>query len=202
MLTPNQRLSAQLDFIMEMDRLKHVLRRSPLADGSRRENSAEHSWHLALMAMVLAEYANEPIDTAKAVRMALVHDIVEIEAGDTYAYDTAGNGDKAQREQAAAETLFGLLPTDQAAEFRALWEEFEARRTPEARFANALDRLIPLLHNYLNHGDVWRANGVSAEQIRRRMQPVGEGATQLDAIVEAVLADSLAHDYIRAGAGE
>lgn len=201
MLTSNERLSAQLDFIMEMDRLKHVLRRSPLADGSRRENTAEHSWHLALMALVLAEYTNEPIDAAKAVRMALVHDIVEIEAGDTYAYDVAGNGDKAARERQAADTLFGLLPDDQAAEFRALWEEFEARQTPEARFVNALDRLIPLLHNYLNHGDVWRANGVTAEQIRRRMQPVGEGAADLGDIVEAVLADSLAHDYIRPGEG-
>jgi putative hydrolase of HD superfamily len=198
MLTTNQRLADQLAFIIEMDRLKHVLRRSPLADGSRRENSAEHSWHLAVMAMTLAEYANEPVDVAKVVRMTLVHDIVEIDAGDTFAYDTAGYEDKAEREQRAAEVIFGLLPPDQAAEFRALWEEFEERATPEARFANALDRLAPLMLNYYNGGQVYRGNGVTAEQIRGRMAPVAQGAAELDTVVAAMLSDMQARALIPA----
>lgn len=196
MLTANPRLADQLAFIIEMDRLKHVLRRSPLADGSRRENTAEHSWHLAIMAMTLAEHANEPIDVAKTVRMVLVHDIVEIDAGDTFAYDTSGYEDKAEREQRAADQLFGLLPADQATEYRALWEEFEARETPEARFANAIDRLAPLLLNYLNGGQVYRGNGVTAEQIRGRMAPVPEGATELNNVVDAIFDDMLARGII------
>ncbi len=204
MLTTNQRLADQLAFIIEMDRLKHVLRRSPLADGSRRENSAEHSWHLAVMAMTLAEYANDPIDVAKVLRMVLVHDIVEIDAGDTFAYDATGYEDKDEREQRAADLLFGLLPDDQAAEFRALWDEFEQRATPEARFANALDRLAPLTLNYLNGGDIYRGNGVTVEQIQQRMVPVIEGAAELDTVVEAMLNDMHDRDiiYYAAEAGE
>jgi putative hydrolase of HD superfamily len=200
MLTKNERLADQLAFIIEMDRLKHVLRRSPLADGSRRENSAEHSWHLALMAMTLAEYANEPIDPAKAVRMVLVHDIVEIDAGDTFAYDSTGYEDKAEREQRAADQLFGLLPDDQAAEFRALWDEFEERATPEARFANALDRLAPLMLNYLNGGQIYRGNGISTEQIQVRMEPVIDGAAELDTVVQAILSDMQDRDLIHSAA--
>lgn len=195
-LINNERLARQIDFLIEMDKLKSVARRSPLADGSRVENSAEHSWHLALMAMVLAVYAAEPVDAARVVRMLLVHDIVEIDAGDTYAYDPAANVGKAEREQEAAGRLFGLLPDDQAADLHALWEEFEARATAEARFANSLDRLMPLLHNYLNDGRVWREHGVTAEQVRRRMAPVAEGSPDLGTIVEAILADSLSRGLL------
>lgn len=184
-------LARQIDFLIEMDKLKGIERRSPLVDGSRLENSAEHSWHLALMAMTLVGQANEPVDLARVVRMLLLHDIVEIDAGDTYAYDVNGNLDKADREQLAATRLFGLLPANQTADFRVLWEEFEARTTPEARFANALDRFMPLLHNYLNDGWSWREHGVTAEQIRRRMEPVAEGSAALGDLVEAILADSL-----------
>ncbi|MCL4803539.1 MAG: HD domain-containing protein [Anaerolineae bacterium] len=184
-------LARQIDFLIEMDKLKGVERRSPLVDGSRLENSAEHSWHLALMAMTLVGQANEPVDLARVVRMLLLHDIVEIDAGDTYAYDVNGNLDKADREQLAATRLFGLLPANQTADFRVLWEEFEARTTPEARFANALDRFMPLLHNYLNDGWSWREHGVTAGQIRRRMEPVAEGSAALGDLVEAILADSL-----------
>mgnify|MGYP002072142947 CR=1 FL=1 len=190
-LIENERLKRQLDFIIEMDRLKGVLRRSPLADGSRLENTAEHSWHVALMALVLADQADEAVDVAHVIEMLLTHDIVEIDAGDTYAYDVGGNQDKAEREQQAAARLFGLLPDEQAGQLRALWEEFEARATPESRFANALDRLMPLLHNYLNEGSVWRQHGVIVEQVRARMAPVGDGSAALAGIVEAVLADSL-----------
>lgn len=195
-LINNERLARQIDFLIEMDKLKSVARRSPLADGSRVENSAEHSWHLALMAMVLSGYAAEPVDVARVVRMLLVHDIVEIDAGDTYAYDPAANVGKAEREQEAAGRLFGLLPDDQAADLHALWEEFEARATAEARFANSLDRLMPLLHNYLNDGRVWREHGVTAEQVRRRMAPVAEGSPDLGTIVEAILADSLSRGLL------
>jgi putative hydrolase of HD superfamily len=150
------------------------------------------------MAMTLAEYANEPIDVAKVVRMTLVHDIVEIDAGDTFAYDATGYEDKAEREQHAAEVIFGLLPPDQATEFRGLWEEFEARATPESRFANALDRLAPLMLNYTNGGQVYRGNGVTAEQIRARMAPVAEGAAELDSVVAAMLSDMQARALIPA----
>jgi putative hydrolase of HD superfamily len=195
-LMNDERLSRQLDFLIEIDRLKQVLRRSPLVDGSRVENSAEHSWHLAMMALVLAEYSNEPVDVNRVVKMVLVHDIVEIDAGDTYAYDTNGNQDKVERELRAADRLFGLLPADQTRELRDLWDEFEARRTAEARFANALDRLMPLLHNYLNEGRVWQANHVTADQIRRRMAPVAEGSAMLDNVVETVLIRSLDRGYL------
>src|SRR5690606_13001631 len=141
------RLQAQLAFLLEIDRLKRILRRTSLVGGDRRENSAEHSWHLAVMAMILAEHANEPVDALHVLKMLLVHDIVEIDAGDTFAYDVQANQDKEAREQAAAERIFGLLPADQRDEIRAMWEEFDARVTPEARFANAMDRLMPALQN-------------------------------------------------------
>ena len=184
------RLEAQLAFLLEIDRLKRILRRTSLVGGDRRENSAEHSWHLAVMAMILAEHANEPIDPLHVLKMLLVHDIVEIDAGDTFAYDVQGNLDKEAREQAAADRIFGLLPDDQRDEIRALWEEFEARRTPEARFANAMDRLMPALQNYANGGGTWRANGVDLAAITRRLQPIGDGSTALWDYVAAMLEDA------------
>src|SRR6056297_294642 len=156
-----QRLEQQVAFILEIDRLKTIYRRTYLTDTSRFENSAEHSWHIAVMAMLLAEHANTlEVDQLRVIKMLLIHDLVEIDAGDTFAYDTAAHADKAAREQAAADRLFGLLPADQAAEFRALWDEFESRQTPEAKFAGALDRLQPLLHNLYTHGRSWREHGV------------------------------------------
>src|SRR4051812_2906785 len=139
------RLLAQMDFLREVDKLKSVLRRTSLMDGSRRENSAEHSWHIALAAMVLAEYSNVPVDLLRAIKLLLIHDIVEIDAGDTFAFDTTAKASQAERENKAATRLFGLLPADQRAEFMALWEEFEGRVTAEAKFAGALDRLLPVL---------------------------------------------------------
>ena len=198
MLTNNARLAQQLAFIVEIDRLKGIIRRAPLIDGSRRENSAEHSWHLALMAMVLAEHIDEPVDVGRTIRLVLVHDIIEIDAGDTFAYDLSGYADKAEREERAAGRIFGLLPGDQAAEFRALWDEFEAGRTAEARFANALDRLMPLLHNYLNEGGVWRENGIGADKVRRRMAPVGEVSVALGDLVEAFVMAAVERGYIEA----
>src|SRR5437762_7515762 len=144
----NERFEQQIRFILEIDKLKTILRRTYLLNVDRSENTAEHSWHLAIMAILLAEHANEPVDVSRVVKMVLIHDIVEIDAGDTYFYDAAAALDKSEREQAAADRLFGILPPDQGLELRELWEEFEANETADARFALALDRFIPQLHNY------------------------------------------------------
>src|SRR6185369_16498977 len=143
-----ERFERQIRFVLEIDKLKTIIRRTYLLNTDRAENTAEHSWHLAVMAILLAEHANEPVNVAKVVKMVLVHDIVEIDAGDTYFYDSNAALDKPEREMAAADRIFALLPEDQAKELRDLWDEFEDGRTPEARFALALDRFIPQLHNY------------------------------------------------------
>jgi putative hydrolase of HD superfamily len=168
----NERLAQQIAFLVEVDRLKTVLRRTPVSDNSRLENSAEHSWHLALAAMTLHEYGPEGMDTSRVLELVVVHDLVEIDAGDTFAYDVAGQDTRAARERAAADRIFGLLPVDQAHRLRALWEEFEAISTPEARFANALDRLQALLQNMKAGGGSWAAYEVTREQVLRRMAPV------------------------------
>jgi putative hydrolase of HD superfamily len=168
----NDRLARQLAFLIEADRLKTVLRRTPLGDGSRLENSAEHSWHLALAAMTLAEYAPPGTDVPRALALVVVHDLIEIDAGDTFAYDPSAHDTKAERERAAAERIFGLLEPDQAAAFRALWEEFEAQETPSSRFANALDRLQPLLLNMQAGGGSWKTHSVGRRQVMRRMDPI------------------------------
>jgi putative hydrolase of HD superfamily len=185
-------LEQQIAFIREIDRLKGVVRQSVLLDRSRRENSAEHSWHLAVMALLLGEYAAEPIDLDHVVRLLLVHDIVEVDAGDTYAYDTAGARDKAEREARAADRLFSLAPADQGAALRALWEEFEAAATAEARFANALDRLQPLLHNALTGGASWRAHGIRRSQVLARQAPVADAAPALWAYAQHLVAAAVA----------
>lgn len=188
----NQRLERQLTFILEIDRLKAVLRRSLLLDGQRRENSAEHSWHLAMMAMVLSEHANEPVDQLHTIKLVLVHDIVEIDAGDTYAYDQVGHADKYERERKAADRIFGLLPTEQAVELAALWEEYELQQSQEARFALALDRLMPLLHNYFSGGFTWRENRITRSQVEERMSPVSAGSEALASAVSAILEEATA----------
>ena len=187
-----ERLSQQLQFILEIDRLKGVLRRSLLLESRRRENSAEHSWHLAMMALVLAEHANEAVDLLHTLKLLLIHDVVEIDAGDTYAYDDDSHDGKIERERTAAIRIFGLLPPDQAAEMTALWEEYEAQRTPEARFALALDRFMPFLHNYHTGGITWRENRVTRAQVEDRMSPVGTGSDALGAAVAAVVEEATA----------
>ncbi len=169
---PTPRLEQQVAFLLEADKLKAILRRTPLVDNSRQENSAEHSWHLALAALTLAEYAPEGIDLLHALRLVTVHDLVEIDAGDTFAYDPAQHESKAEREFAAAERIFGMLPQDVATQFRGWWNEFEAMQTPAARFANALDRLQPLLLNMHSGGGSWRSHRVARSQVLRRMQPI------------------------------
>ena len=196
-MSENDRLTRQIEFLLEIDRLKRVLRQTWHLDQSRRENDAEHSWHLAVMALLLAEYAAEPeIDLARVVKMVLVHDLVEIDAGDTFAYDDVGALDKAEREQAAADRIFALLPGDQAAEIRDLWEEFEARQTPEARYAAGLDRLQPLLHNYHTQGRTWREHNVTSDQVLARNRHMAEGAPELWRYAESRIHEAVAKGHL------
>ncbi len=173
------RLNQQMDFIVEMDKTKQITRQTYLADGSRKENDAEHAWHLAIMAYLLREYSNQEIDITKTMVMVLIHDLVEIDAGDTYAYDAIGNLDKREREVKAANRIFPLLPSDQAEELRALWEEFEENQTPEAKFAHTLDHVQPLLLNDASDGKSWREHPVTLDKILTRNQSTKEGSALL-----------------------
>ncbi len=175
----NQRLERQFRFILELDKEKFIQRQTYLTDGRRRENDAEHAWHMALMAILLQEYANEPVDVLKTVTMILLHDVVEIDAGDTYAYDEAGKATQAQREQAAAERLFGLLPEEQGRAMKGLWEEFEARATPEARFARVMDNLQPLMLNHATGGKSWAEHGVHLHNVLTRNEITPQGSETL-----------------------
>ena len=174
-----ERLDRQFDFIREIDQEKEIFRQNYLADGSRKENDAEHAWHMALMAILLSEYANEPIDVLKTVTMILLHDVVEIDAGDTYAYDEAAKQSQAERERKAAQRIFGLLPPDQAETMRGLWEEFEAQTTPEARFARTMDNLQPLVLNDASQGKSWVEHGVHLHQVCKRNERTHEGSQVL-----------------------
>ena len=195
-MTPSPLLEQQIAFIVEIDRLKTIVRQNYLADGSRRENTAEHSWHVTLMAMILSEHAAEPVDRARVLELLLVHDLVEIDAGDTFAYDSAGEQTKAAREQAAAERIFGLLPAAQAEQLRAAWDEYEASETPEARFALSLDRLMPMIHNSLTEGRAWQANGVAADKVRHRAESITRGAPELGALANRLIEASVAAGYL------
>ncbi len=173
------RIARQMTFLVEADRLKTILRRTPLTDNSRQENSAEHSWHLALAAMVLAEWAPHGVNVGRVMELVVVHDLVEIDAGDTFAYDIAAHHDKYDRERAAADRIFGLLPAEQAAHVRALWDEFENQQTAESRYANALDRLQALLQNMQAGGGSWTQHGVTRLQVYARMRPVEAALPEL-----------------------
>lgn len=173
------RLERQLQFVLELDKQKEIERQTYLASAGRREGDAEHAWHMAVMVFLLAEYANEDIDVLKAVKMALLHDVVEIDAGDTYAYDTEGNKTKKIREQKAADRIYGMLPEDQKTQLRALWEEFEAGQTPEAKFVNALDKVQPVLLNHASGGKSWQEHSIRKEQIIKRNERTPEGSRKL-----------------------
>ena len=168
----NERLDQQLLFTAEIDKMTHVLRRTLLLDKSRRENDAEHSWHIAVMAMLFSEYAIEPVDIGRVVQMCVVHDLVEIIAGDTFAYDAEGNLDKAKREQAAADELFGRLPVEQGQMIRSLWEEFDAMETADAKYAACMDRLQPFFHNTLTDGHTWVEGKTDRQAVEKRMEVV------------------------------
>jgi putative hydrolase of HD superfamily len=191
-----ERLRRQLALILEADRLKLVLRRTVLADASRHENSAEHSWHLALAAMALGEHAGADVDVTRVMRMVIVHDLVEIDAGDTFAYDASANLGRVERERIAADRLFGLLPATQGAEMRGLWDEFEEGRSATARFAIALDRLLPLMLNDAASGGSWRAHGVTREQVLRRMAPIEAAIPDLWPIVVEIVDRNCALGHI------
>lgn len=174
-----ERLQKQMEFILEVDKVKQIVRQTYLTDGSRKENDAEHSWHLALMAVLLKEYANEEVDLAKVIPMVLIHDLVEIDAGDTYAYDQAGLKTQRERETKAADRIFGMLPEDQGTKFRDLWEEFEAYETAEAKFAHVLDNCQPLILNDASGGKSWQEHTVHKSQIYKRNEHTGEGSREI-----------------------
>jgi len=191
-----ERFDQQIRFILEIDKLKSVVRQSYLLTGTRQENSAEHSWHVALMAMLLAEYAEQPVDLLRILKMLLIHDIIEIDAGDTYCYDETGVMNQSSRENTAAGRLFGLLPENQMDELRELWGEFEERSTPEAKFAATIDRLMPLLHNYHTEGRSWREHGIKKDQVSARNEAMKDGSLALWEFAMALIDDAVDREYL------
>jgi 5'-deoxynucleotidase YfbR-like HD superfamily hydrolase len=193
----SDRLARQIAFITEADKLKNIERRTPLTDNSRQENSAEHSWHLAVAAMTLLEYAPKGTNLLRVLELVTVHDIVEIDAGDTFAYDLKAGLDKAERERAAADRIFGLLPAAEGERTRALWEEFEAAETPEARYANALDRFQALLQNLKAGGGSWVAHQVAKPAVLKRMEPIRVNLPDLWPFVVEVIENACASGFIQ-----
>jgi len=197
MVMDENRFEKQVAFILEADKEKNIFRQTHLTGYIRQENDAEHAWHMAMMVYLLKEYANEPIDLAKTMMMALIHDIVEIDAGDTYAYDTKGMETKAEREALAAERIFGLLPEDQAKELRALFEEFEAYETPEARFAHAMDNFQPLLLNDSNNGQDWIVHQVAKSQVMKRNAKTGTGSAKVGQYIQDLIEENVRKGNLR-----
>jgi len=190
------KLKRDIDFIIELDKMKSILRQNSLIDGSRKENDAEHSWHIAVMAMVLHEYSNLPIDLCKVIKMLLIHDLVEIYAGDTFCYDEEGNETKEERELKAADKLFNMLDEDKGKELRSLWAEFEERKTNEAIFAAAMDRLQPLFSNYYNEGGTWKKFNVNKEAVYKRIEPIKEASDEIWKLVTNMIEDAIRKGYI------
>lgn len=189
--------SSHIDFIIEIDKLKSIFRQSLITDESRRENTAEHSWYLAMGVTIFEKHSNfKNLDLLKATRMALIHDIVEIDAGDTFAYDTNANKDKFERERKAANRIYGLLENAQQQELKSLWLEFEERKTPEAKYVDAVDRFLPILLNYLTEGKQWKAHGVTSEMVLTRNNPIKEGSDFLWQLVNEIVEDALAKKYL------
>lgn len=193
--TPD-RLAEQIRFLLEADQLKTIVRRSHLMAADRRENDAEHSWHLALMVIVLAEYADEPIDVGHTIALVTVHELVEIYAGDTFLYDAEAAASQTEREVAAAARLFSLLPADQTERLRGLWDEFEAGETPEARFAKAMDRLEPLLLNTNTRGATWNQGKVTADKVRARKRNIATASTALGSYAEALIEHAVEQGWL------
>lgn len=195
-----QRLARQIEFIVEVDRLKEVFRQTILTRSRRPENDAEHSWHLCLCAIVLAEHARDPgLDLLRVLKMVIIHDLVEIDAGDTFAYDTAGMVNQHEREAKAADRIFGLLPEDQGKDFRALWDEFEARQTAEAQFAAAVDRFQPMLLNVRTQGHAWKKHGITQPRVLARNRHIADGCPELWTYAERMVAEAVARGDLAAG---
>lgn len=192
----DEKLSRQIDFLVEIDTLKTIFRRTYVLGTDRNENDAEHSWHLALMALVLYEHANKEVDVFHVVKMVLLHDIVEIHAGDTFCYDTRGNEEKAEREKQAAQEIYSRLPDTQKSDFIEIWEEFERGETPESRFAQSLDRLMPLLHNYHSGGRAWREHGITRQQVLQRNAHIADGSKGLWDFAQKLINDSVDKGYL------
>ncbi len=192
-----ERLKRQLDFILEIDKQKNIFRQTHLSGHGRNENDAEHAWHMAVMAYLLQEYANEKVDISKVMLMCLTHDIVEIDAGDTYAYDPVGLETQKAREQAAKERIYSLLPDDQKEALQAIFDEFEESKTPEAQFAHAMDNLQPLLLNHSNNGGDWKAHQVTAEQVYGRQSRTKEGSQRLFELTDTLIQENIAKGNLR-----
>lgn len=187
----DERMEKQLAFLLEIDKVKNVFRQTHLSNNGRNENDAEHSWHMAVMAYLLREYANEEVDIAKVMLMCLIHDLVEIDAGDTYAYDAEGIETQKAREDAAKERIFSILPEEQRDELTALFDEFEAYETAESKFAHAMDNFQPLMLNNSNDGGDWRVHGVTAEQVYQRQGKTKLGSEKLFEVTEQILQDNI-----------
>ena len=183
----DERLKKQLDFALEIDKEKNIFRQTHLSGHGRNENDAEHAWHMAIMAYLLQEYSNEPVDITRVMLMCLIHDVVEIDAGDTYAYDAEGLKTQKAREEAAKERIYSLLPEDQKKELAAIFDEFEESKTPESKFAHAMDNLQPLMLNNSNDGGDWREHGVSAKQVYGRQDRTKVGSEKLYEITEQII---------------
>lgn len=192
----SERLKKQIEFLAEIDKLKKVRRQTLLLDRSRTENDAEHSWHLAMLVLVLQEYADQPIEPLRVLKMVLIHDLVEIDAGDAFIYDQAAQRDKVLKERTAADRIFNLLPSDQAEEMRALWDEFEAGQSADARFAAALDRFQPILFNCLTEGVQWKKHGVQQHQVLSRCDVVANGSRALWADLQVRLEKAVASGHL------
>ncbi|MGA6118181.1 HD domain-containing protein [Sphingobacterium anhuiense] len=190
-------LLKQIDFIKEIDKVKYIQRKTKLFNSNRNENDAEHSWHLAMMALILAEHANEPIDVLKVVKMVLIHDIVEIDAGDTFIYDMQKNHVNTEQERLAANRIFGLLPQEQSKEFIAVWEEFEEGLTAEAKFARTMDRLEPLLQNTSNNGGTWKEFDVDYSKVIEKKKIINEGSTTIWKYAEELINESVEKGILR-----
>ncbi|HAE68342.1 MULTISPECIES: HD domain-containing protein [Sphingobacterium] len=195
----SDKLLQQIEFIKEIDKIKYIQRRTKLFNSDRPENDAEHSWHLALMAIVLLEHANQSVDLLKVVKMVLIHDIVEIDAGDTFIYDTEKNHTNTSAERLAAQRIFGILPGQQAEELIAIWEEFEAGQTPEAQFARAMDRLEPLLQNSSNNGGTWNEPGVNYEKVYEKKSVIKDGSAVLWEYAEKLIDAGVARGILKKG---
>ena len=191
------RLRKQLSFILELDKMKNLYRQTYVLHEDRKENDAEHSWHLALMTFLLAEYANYQVDVTKVMKMVLIHDVVEIDAGDTYCYDAEGNKSKAEREEKAARRIFGMHPEDQYNEFYELWREFEDSHTKEARFAAVLDRLQPLLLNYTRKGISWQEHGIKKDQVLKRNVEYFAESDKIAELITSILDDATEKGWLK-----